>query len=327
MKAAYIDRPATPRHIRYADLPMPVMGERDVLVQVLAVAVNGIDTYIVNGQFETPLPLPFIIGRDLTGVVARVGTRVGRFRQGELVWANNQGYAGRQGSFAEYCSVDERLLYPLPANADPFEMVSVLHSGLTAVLGLQKAQLRPGEVVFLNGGDGNVGSAILQLAKAMGARVVVTSADEGKAEWCRQLGADLVIDYTQQAIEQALADFSPRGVDIYWEITRHFDARLALTVLARRGRMLVIAGLTQETLFPVGPFYTRNATLYGFTISDATTDELRQSAEEINQRVASGALKGRVAQKLPLSQAALAYDIFESTSPPGKLVLSPQWEK
>jgi NADPH2:quinone reductase len=324
MKAAYIDQPGPAQTIHYGDLPLPAVGQRDVLVQVLAVTVNAVDTYIVSGQFQTPLPCPFIIGRDVAGIVAAVGEAVRRFRPGERVWANNQGYGGRQGTFAEYCSIDEDLLYHLPDQADLYETITVFHSGLTAAVGLAKVQLQFGETVFINGGDGNVGTAILQIARAMGARVIVTSADERKAAWCRQLGADRIINYKTQDVHKVLQEAVPQGVNVYWDTTAHFDAARALAVSARRGRLVVMAGLTQQTTLPVGPFYTRNCTLYGFTVTDATREELGHYAEQINQWVRQGVLKGRIARKLPLSQAAQAYEIYRTEDLVGKLVLAPE---
>ena len=223
MKAAYIDQLGPPENIRYGELPPPVVGERDVLVKVAAVTVNPIDTYIRSGAYKTLLPLPFIVGRDLTGVVAEIGPEVTRFKPGDRVWANNQGYDGRQGTFAEYVSVDERLLYPLPPGVDLHEAVAVLHSALTAVIGLfAKARVQEGETIFVNGGSGNVGTAVLQLAKASGARVIVTAGNEEKICWCQELGADLVINYKTQDIEQAIRGFASNGVDIYWDASAPF---------------------------------------------------------------------------------------------------------
>ncbi|WP_201377939.1 alcohol dehydrogenase catalytic domain-containing protein [Ktedonobacter sp. SOSP1-85] len=87
-----------------------MVGEQDVLVKVAAVTVDPIDTYIRSGTYKMPLPWPFIVGRDMIGAVAQIGTAVRRLKPGERVWANNQGYDGRQGTSAEYVSVDERLL-------------------------------------------------------------------------------------------------------------------------------------------------------------------------------------------------------------------------
>jgi NADPH2:quinone reductase len=176
MKAAYLEQVGPPQAIQYGELPMPTVGRKDVLVKVVAVAVNAVDTSIRSGSFKTALPFPFIIGRDMVGIVIGIGQDVTQFRPGERVWTDNQGYDGRQGTLAEYCRVDERLLYHLPAGIDLVETVSVLHSSLTAVLGLFfKAQLTAGETVFINGRDGNIGTAVLQLAKASGARVLVTT--------------------------------------------------------------------------------------------------------------------------------------------------------
>jgi NADPH2:quinone reductase len=176
MKAAYLEQVGPPQAIQYGELPMPTVGRKDVLVKVVAVAGNAVDTSIRSGSFKTALPFPFIIGRDMVGIVIGIGQDVTQFRPGERVWTDNQGYDGRQGTLAEYCRVDERLLYHLPAGIDLVETVSVLHSSLTAVLGLFfKAQLTAGETVFINGRDGNIGTAVLQLAKASGARVLVTT--------------------------------------------------------------------------------------------------------------------------------------------------------
>jgi NADPH:quinone reductase len=324
LNAAYIDHPGTPEQIHYGYLPMPIIGKRDILVKTIAVTVNGVDTYVRSGRFETPLPFPFIIGRDMTGTVVEVGEEVTSFRVGNLVWANNQGYDGRQGTFAEYCCINEHFLYHLPANVDPYDAITVLHSGLTAARGFSKAQLQPGETIFINGGDGAVGTAVLQVAKALGGQVIVTSSDEQKAHWCQQLGADLIINYRTQDVNKAIKDFSAQGVNMYWDTTSHFDAEKALEVIAHRGRLIVMAGISLKTTFPVGPFYLRNCSLYGFTVTDSTTDELQIYADQINQRLAKRILKGRIAQKLTLSQAADAHQIYESKNLFGKLVLAPQ---
>jgi NADPH:quinone reductase len=265
------------------------------------------------------------VGRDLTGVVAEIGPEVTRFKPGDRVWANNQGYDGRQGTFAEYVSVDERLLYPLPPGVDLHEAVAVLHSALTAVIGLfAKARVQEGETIFVNGGSGNVGTAVLQLAKASGARVIVTAGSEEKIHWCHELGADLVINYKTQDIEQAIRGFASTGVDIYWDATKAPEVERALSVIARRGRLIVMAGLTHRCTLPVGPFYTSNCTLYGFTVTDATIEELSDYAAQINSWLAKGALRAKIAAKLALSQAAEAHRMFETKDLFGKLVLLPE---
>jgi NADPH2:quinone reductase len=220
--------------------------------------------------------------------------------------------------------VDERLLYPLPPGVDLHEAVAVLHSALTAVIGLfAKARVQEGETIFVNGGSGNVGTAVLQLAKASGVRVIVTAGNEEKIRWCQELGADLVINYKTQNIEQAIRGFASTGVDIYWDATTAPEVERALSVIARRGRLIVMAGLTHRCTLPVGPFYTSNCTLYGFTVTDATIEELSDYAAQINSWLAKGALRAKIVAKLPLSQAAEAHRMFETNDLFGKLVLLP----
>lgn len=324
MQAAYIEQFGPPDVIRFGELPIPSLRPCDVLVRVAAVAVDGIDAYIRSGAYPMHTPMPFIIGRDLVGTVVETGPEVAEFRPGDWVWANNQGYGGRQGSFSEYCAVAQDLLYSLPEDLDPLNAAAVLHSGLTAVLAIQfKARLRAEETVFINGGAGNVGAATLGIAKALGARVVVTAGGPEKAEWCRKLGADRVIDYRAEDVSRALREFAPDGVDVYFDTTRQFDGGLAVESIARRGRILVIAGLTAQTPLPVGRFYQRNATLFGFTVTDATTEELATYAIEINRWLSQGALPARIAHLLPLSRAAEAHRLLEAGGLFGKIVLTP----
>jgi NADPH:quinone reductase len=117
-------------------MPEPVIDAPQTLVKVVAVAVDPIDTYIRRNAFPMNLSFPFIIGRDMVGTVEVVGGDVRRFSVGDRVWCNNQGYHGRQGTFAEYLAIDERFLYPLPDGVDEKEAVAVVHSATTAAIGL-----------------------------------------------------------------------------------------------------------------------------------------------------------------------------------------------
>src|SRR6516225_721773 len=154
MKAAYIDRVGPPENIQFGELPAPAVGPSDVLIKTTAVCVDPVDALIRSGQLPEDLPFPFIVGRDMAGVVEAVGPAVRRFAPGDRVWCNNQGYAGRQGTFAEYAAVQESLLYALPPGVDDKEAVAFVHSGLTACLGLQEARLQSDESLFINGGAG-----------------------------------------------------------------------------------------------------------------------------------------------------------------------------
>ena len=211
MKAAYIEQVGTPDKIHYGELPVPKVGPADVRVKVDAVTVDPIDVYIRSGKFPIPLPFPFVIGRDMAGKVEEVGPAVTRFRKGDRVWCNNQGYDGRQGTFADSMVTNESLLYPLPNGVDEKEAVAFVHSGLTACIGLQRAQPIAGETIFVNGGSGGVGSAIIQLAKARGLRIFATAGSADGVAWCRSIGADAVANYRTDDLSAAICAFAPTG--------------------------------------------------------------------------------------------------------------------
>lgn len=323
MLAAFIHAVGPPENIQVGELPVPQVGPNDVLVRVAAVCVDPIDTYIRSGAYPIELPKPFIIGRDLVGTVERVGSTVTKFAPGERVWCNNQGYDGRQGSFAEYAAVDEQRLYPLPPGVDELQAVAFVHSALTASVGLQKIALQPGDSLLVSGAAGNVGAAILQLAHAVGIRTFATAGSAEGLAWCRQLGAEVAADYHQaDELDKAVQAFAPAGVTAYWDTSGHQNLEKAVAWLGHHGRLILMSGLNARPVFPVGPFYTKNCSLFGFTVTSLSADELRLHAENINAWFASGKLQVRIDRVLQLGEAAEAHRLVESRGGvTGKIVI------
>src|SRR5262249_49356335 len=154
------------------------------------------DTYIRSGMVSMPLPKPFIPGCDLAGTVVGTGPNAKRFAPGDRVWGSNQGLLGRQGTFAGFACVAEERRYPTPNGVSDEQAAAVALVGITAHLGLFRcAHLKNGEIVFVNGGTGGVGSMVVQMAKAVGAGVITTVGSSEKAKLCRDWGADLVLNY------------------------------------------------------------------------------------------------------------------------------------
>ena len=330
MKAAYINKTGPPENILYGDLPAPKPGPTQCLVKVSAVALNPVDTYIRAGMIQMPLPAPFIVGCDLAGTVAEIGPGVTRFEPGDRVWGSNQGLLGRQGTFAEYCAVDECWLYPTPYDVTDEQAAASALVGITAHLGLVRdAKLEKGETIFVHGGSGGVGSTVVQMAKAIGARVVATAGSAKKVELCRQLGADFVINYKTQNVEVELKSIAPAGVNVWWETLREPNFDLAVGALSARGRMIVIAGREARPSFPVGPFYVKGCSLHGFVMFMASPKEQHDAADDINRWLAEGKLKANIDRVMPLSQAAMAHRLQEestighSGALAGKIVLKP----
>ena len=318
MKAAYIETTGAPDVIRYGDLPAPTPKDGDVLVRVKAVDVNPIDTYIRAGTAPMNLPVPFIIGCDLAGVVEAVGSSTSRFKVGDRVWGTNQGLLGRQGTFSELAAVSEDWLYPSPPKASDQKVAAVALVGITAHLGLFcGAHLQAGEIVFVNGGTGGVGAIVVQMAKAVGARVVTTVGSEAKAEAGRKWGADCVLNYKTDDVPAKVKEFTGgRGVDVWYETQREPNFLRTVDLMAPRGRIIVIAGRQAQPVFPVGPFYhlVRGLTLHGFAMFNATPAEQRTCADDINRWLAAGTLDVPIGRVFPLSEAAAAHRYLEENT-------------
>ena len=330
MKAAYIDQTGPPENIRFGELPTPTPRDSQVAIRVKAVAVNPIDTYVRSGTVQVELPTPFIVGVDLAGVVEATGAQASRFKPGDRVWGSNQGIAGRQGTFAEYAVVDEQWLYPLPDRIDDEDAAAVACVGMTAHLGLfGPGQLTDKDTVFVHGGTGGVGSCVVQMARAIGARVITTGGSGEKVRACEDLGADVAINYKNENIADRVRQVAGEGVTLWWETLREPDFDLTVDLLAPGGRMIVMAGREARPPFPVGPFYVKGCSLFGVSMLQFTARQQRCSAGQINQWLVDGKLKARIDRILPLSQTAAAHRLQEQNTIgkagtlAGKIVLTP----
>lgn len=301
-----------------------------MLVRVKAVAVNPIDTYIRGGMIKMDLPRPYVVGCDLAGIVERCGPGVTRFQPGEAVWGSNQGLLGRQGTFAELAAVDEQWLYPLPVGVTFEQAAAQALVGITAHIGLVRcARLREGETLFVNGGTGGVGSTVVQMAKALGARVITTAGSEEKRAACLALGADAAVNYKTEDVDEAVRRFAPAGVNVWWETTREPNFDRVVPLLALRGRMILMAGREARPVFPVGPFYVKDCSLHGFAMFNSSAEEQQACAADINRWLSEGKLRPRIDRVLALAEAAAAHRLQEENTLhkagtlAGKIVLVP----
>ncbi len=315
MKAAYINQTGPPEVIIYGDLPAPEPGPSQCLIKVLAVDVNPIDVYIRSGMVPAKLTFPYILGRDLAGTVMRTGDKVKRFKPGDRVWASNQGTEGRSGTFAEMGAVEESWLHPIPESVSAEESVAVSLVGITAHVGLVRhAKLQPGEILFVNGGTGGIGSSVVQIAKALGARVITTAGTDEKVQACRELGADLALNYKTQDVDRAIKDFAPQGINVWWESLREPNFERTIPLLALRGRVIVMAGREARPVLPVGPFYTKDCSLHGLAMFNSGAEEQKAAANDLNRWLAEGKLRARIDRVMPLSEAAAAHRLQEQST-------------
>lgn len=237
MKAFLIDRYGSADVVRAGQLPEPTMHEDEVLVEVHAAGVNPVDAKIRDGEFKLFLPyrFPLVLGCDLAGVVVRVGSKVSRFKPGDEVYARPD--TKRIGAFAEYIAVNQDALAHKPKNLTMTEAAAVPLVALTAWQALvEKAQLKRGQKVFIHAGSGGVGSIAIQLAKHLGATVATTTSSANVA-WVKQLGADIVIDYSKEDFTAIVRDY-----DVVLDSLGGKSVQKSLGVLKPGGTLIGIAG-------------------------------------------------------------------------------------
>ncbi|GAB4070649.1 NADP-dependent oxidoreductase [Ancylobacter sonchi] len=237
MKAFILDRYSKKQALRLGDMPEPVPGPDDVLVEVEAAGLNQLDSKIRDGAFKPILPYkpPLVLGHDLAGTVVKVGANVRRFKPGDAVYARPRD--GQIGTFAERIAVKEADLALKPANLSMAEAASIPLVGLTAwqVL-IERAQIKPGQKVLIHAGSGGVGTFAIQLAKHLGA-TVATTASAANAAMVKELGADVVIDYRSQKFEEELS-----GYDVVLNSLDAATLEKSLKVLKTGGKLISISG-------------------------------------------------------------------------------------
>ncbi|MFO0791915.1 MAG: zinc-binding dehydrogenase [Pirellulales bacterium] len=201
---------------------------------------------------------------------------------------------------------------------------------ITAHLGLVRdAKLKSGETLFVNGGTGGVGSMVVQISKALGARVITTAGTDEKVQQCRELGADVAINYQTDDVAARIKEAAPNGVNVWWETLREPNFEVAVPLLASRGRFILMAGRDAKPTFPVGPFYVKGCHLYGFAMFNATAEEQQAASVDINRWLAAGQIKPRIDRIMPLDQAAAAHRLQEESTVgksgalAGKIVIKP----
>lgn len=318
MKAAYIEHTGPAETIVVGDLLDPEPGPGEVLVRVGYASINPINLYIRSGAVAMPMAFPYVVGSDLSGTVVKLGAGASRYRIGQRVWGSNQGLLGRQGTCSELASVHEDWLHPTPDNVSDRDAAAMSLVGITAHLGLfQFGQLKPGETVYVTGGSGGVGSMVIQMAKACGARVATCAGHEDRLHLCRDLGADLALNYRSDDIPAKLREFAPEGIDVWFESRRDPDLEVSIPLLRPRGRMIVIAGRAAKPILPLGSFYTRSCSLHGFAMFNCSPEEQRATSEDINRWASEGKLRAIIGREFALAQTAEAEAFLESCTMQG----------
>ena len=285
------------------DVSQPDAGE--VLLSVRAASVNPVDFKIRSGKYPAVKNdrLPYIPGRDVSGVVEKCGAQATRFNVGDEVF----GIVGvHGGGYAEKVAVDQRALATKPAGIDHLSAASIPLAGQTAWQGLFRyGGLKAGQSVLIHGGSGGVGHFAVQFAKAKGARVL-TTVSTNNMQFAHSLGADVVIDYQKQRFEDHAS-----GLDMVFDLIDG-ETRERSWPLLKRGGVLV-STLTDPS--------REKASQLGVRALRYTVEADGEELAEIAGLVASGKVKPHVQRTFPLDAAADAMAFVEERHPVGKIVL------
>jgi NADPH:quinone reductase-like Zn-dependent oxidoreductase len=303
VKAAFIEQFGGPDVIKYGDLPDPVAGPGQVVVDVVAASVNGADWRVRAGLYaETKFPL--VLGRDFSGTVAALGAGVDDLEVGDAVFGVLE--AGREGAYAEKVAITAAIVAKKPAALSHTDAAALALTGITALISIETTlKLQRGETILIQGGAGGVASIAIQIAKHIGARVITTTS-AANIDYVRRLGADQVIDYSAQDFTRVVS-----GCDAVFDTVGGDVAQKSFAVLRPGGRGAFIASGMQA------PKPERD----DVTALRPAVGRARAPLERIAELVAIGAVRPPEIKLFPLSQAAEAHRVSESRHFRGKLIL------
>lgn len=323
-------------HLESIEVPKPQPAADEVLVKVQAVSLNYVDLMVVTGKMNPNLPLPFVPGADGAGTVERVGNDVTAFKPGDAVvttfipkWISGKptkqavDYATRQGigtpgQLSEYKVFKVDQLIKAPTNLSAVEASTLPVAGLTAWNALQYASVKSGEIVLLHG-TGGVSIFALQFAKAIGARVIITSSSDAKLQRAQELGADHLINYhtTPNWEEQVLSLTDGIGVDAVLETVGGKNLARSLNVL-RTGGNISIMGLLggSEMTLDALSLMERHATIRGMEVGNT------HDFQEMNQAIEQHDLHPVIDRTFSFNEVQLAFTELEQGKHFGKIAIA-----
>lgn len=342
MQAARLHEHGPPSVLKLDDVPAPEPGPGEALVRVLGVSINHLDLWVRRGMPGLKVKFPRIPGCDGTGEVVALGDGVSGVEVGSKVviepgcssGESEHDRAGNDhlsddyqlrgehsdGLDCELVAIEARYLLPLPDGVDPREAAAVPLVFLTAWnMVVARAAVKAGEDVLVLGGASGVGSAAIQVAKDLGARVIATAGSDAKRALCAELGADHVVDHGgDEWGREVKALTDGRGVDVVVEHVGAATWDTSLRVLARNGRLVTCGGTTGPKVSVFLPqLFIKNQSILGSTMGP------RSAFPAIFAKLAAGVYRPVIDRVMPLSEIVRAHELLEHREVAGKIVLVP----
>jgi NADPH2:quinone reductase len=320
MRAIRVAQFGEPEVLKLEEVPTPAPAAGQVLVHVRAAGVNPYDTYMRAGTYPIKPPLPYTPGSDAAGVVESVGRDVTKVKAGDRVYTAQT----VTGAYAEYAIALENQVEPLPQQISFAQGAGVWVPYGTAYHALfHSAQARAGESVLVHGASGGVGTAALQIARAMGLKIFGTAGSDAGLELIKREGAQHVFNHTKPGYEdEILKGTAGKGIDIILEMLANVNLPKDLKLLAISGRVIVI-GNRGETTINARELMTRRASIRAFTLWGITEQEASEIHAGLGAGLFNGTLQPVVGKEIPLAEAARAHKEILAPGSGGKIVLIP----
>lgn len=318
MKAIRVHEFGGPEVLKLEEVPTPKPVAGQVLVRIHAAGVNPYDTYMRAGTYAVKPPLPYTPGSDAAGVIEAVGDGVKKVKPGERVYTAKT----ISGAYAEYALALEEQVHPLPEKISFTQGAGIWVPYGTAYHALYHwAQARASETVLVHGASGGVGSAAVQMGRAIGLTVFGTAGTQKGIDLVKREGAHQAFDHSKPGYyEEILKATAGRGVDIVLEMLANVNLSTDLKLLATNGRVIIIGNRGEITINP-RDLMLRRASARGFTLWAVTPAEEAEIHAGLIAGLENGTLRPIVGKEIPLGEAARAHREILEPGATGKIVL------
>jgi len=324
MKAIEIKHPGGPEVLVVAERPMPALKPGEVLIRVAAAGINRPDVLQRTGHYPVPAGASDLPGLEVAGTIEQGDVGNSGFKIGERVCALVQG-----GGYAEYCAAPVAQCLPVPKGLSDLEAASLPETFYTVWSNVfDRAKLKTGETLLVQGGTSGIGVTAIQIAHAMGHRVFATAGSSEKTRACESLGATRAINYrTEDFVAVIREETGKRGVDVILDMVAGSYVPREISALADDGRLVLIALLGgARAEIDLGQVLRRRLTITGSTLRPRSVEFKAAIAASLRSKVwpllETGAIKPVVFRSFPLEQASAAHQLMESGEHIGKIVLT-----
>jgi putative PIG3 family NAD(P)H quinone oxidoreductase len=324
MNCVVLDGFGGPEVLKPGKRPVPSIGAEDVLIKVAAAGVNRPDVLQRQGSYTPPPGASDLPGLEVAGSVVAIGSGVKDWKVGDSVMALVSG-----GGYAEYCAAPAPQCLPVPQGFGMVEAAGVPETFFTVWTNVfDRGRLKADETFLIHGGSSGIGTTAIQLAHQFGAKVIATVGGADKAEACRKLGADIAINYREQDfVKEVMKATANKGADLILDMVGGEYINRNLSCLAMDGRLVQIAFLQgAKAEINLAQVMMKRQTITGSTLRPRSVAQKGEIAQALKQQVLpllnAGKVKPVIHKTLPLSQAAEAHRLMESSTHIGKIVLT-----